>query len=672
MPSNHLIDQRPDSASSYGLEKDAHRRTMLQWERFVTGEATSSSQIGALLMSSWKRCAQSGVDPRGSSAPLHATGDDVQHLRWRHRELLRAASGLMGGLKDLLAGSRSMILLTTADGIVLDAAGHAQTMNHARDIHLVQGGDWRESAIGTNGIGTALATRAPAQIHAAEHFCEGIKGWSCAAAPINEPGLNKIMGVIDISGPPDSYQRNNLTLAVAAARQIEAVLAHSRTQERARLLEICLKRLSTADAAGLIALDRRGQLVHWSGRVPHALQLEGQLPSWDDGFSLEDWAQHLPAGISSEWLHPITADGQTIGAMVIVPQRGRQPGAPRALPSSVASEVDPKRSSFACLIGNCAPLAAAVHRGRQLVGKRVPVLIEGETGVGKELFARGMHGEESQAKPFITFNCGATPRELIAGELFGHVRGAFTGATQEGRPGRFELAHDGTLCLDEIGELPLDLQPVLLRALEEGVIYRLGESQPRRVDVRLIAMTNQNLLDEVAAGRFRRDLYYRIGVTRIRIPALRDRESDLEVLVQHFNATLSRRHGVPDRRFGASVLALLRSYSWPGNVRELRNLVESLLLMGEGPEVLREELPEEILGATPGATVAAAAVASTLDASERVAIQRALADSGKNLTQAARALGISRSTLYRKIARYQLEAPASGEDAPAQPARRRR
>ena len=160
-------------------------------------------------------------------------------------------------------------------------------------------------------------------------------------------------------------------------------------------------------------------------------------------------------------------------------------------------------------------------------------------------------------------------------ELFGYVRGAFTGAATEGRLGRFELAHGGTLCLDEIGELPLDLQPYLLRVLEEGIVYRVGDSEPRHVNVRLIAMTNRNLRDEVAAGRFRQDLYYRIGVTTVRIPPFRERTGDTDLLVPHFNELLSRRHDLTPKQFDAAVLEAFRHHDWPGNVRELRNVIEA-------------------------------------------------------------------------------------------------
>jgi DNA-binding NtrC family response regulator len=270
--------------------------------------------------------------------------------------------------------------------------------------------------------------------------------------------------------------------------------------------------------------------------------------------------------------------------------------------------------------------------------------------------------------PFITFNCAATSRELIGDELFGHVRGAFTGATTEGRAGRFELADGGTLCLDEVGDMPLALQPVLLRALEEGVIYRLGDSQPRHVNVRLLALTNRNLLEEVEAGRFRRDLYHRISVTRLRIPPLRERDSDIELLAERFNRQLAQRHGVPEKHFGPEVMALLKRYRWPGNVRELRNVIEGLVLTCAAAEVAIEDLPAEILEASSAAAATNAPTspiaheAASLDDFEHLAIKRALESSHGNLTQAARALGISRSTLYRKVQRYHLEAVIKPSD----------
>ena len=646
------------------------RQTMEAWERFVTGQEVVAGCVSKHVWSSWQRSRRHGVEPAKRLAPIAAAGDALDQLRLRNQVLLAAAKGLFMTTAHLLARSGSVMLLTDANGVVLETAGDHATIAAAREIQLVEGGNWNEGVIGTNGIGTALAMRSPAQVHTAEHFCAGIKLWVCAAAPIFMPGTDQILGVVDISCPPNSYQVNNLALAVASARQIEAVLAERISQEHRLLLEACLQMSGRADSQALVALDRNACLVHSSGSAPGLKLRQGaRVAGFEPGQCIEDWARRLPEDMRSEWLHPVTLNGAFIGGVLMVPRSSRPSNKPRSGEDVDAKVTDGKvvrthfgmsgqavdSGGFAKLIGNSKPLHAAIDRARQVCARRVPVLIQGETGVGKELFARAIHGDDEHSGPFVTFNCGATTKELIGSELFGHVRGAFTGATNEGRAGRFELAHGGTLCLDEIGELPLDLQPVLLRVLEEGVIYRLGDGKARHVNVRLLAMTNRDLLQEIEAGRFRRDLYHRINVTRVRVPPLREREHDIELLTDHFNLQLSLRHGVPVRQFGDEVRAIMRAYAWPGNVRELRNMVESLLLTSAHDCVQPHELPEELLVTAASLDVAPNdPQGSSLEEGERLAIARAIKESQGNLTQAARALGVSRSTLYRKVERYRL------------------
>ena len=453
--------------------------TMEAWERFLTGDGSVVVPSRNFVVASWLRSRQLGINPTGRSAPIVAAGGAMELLRARNAELLAAAAGVFAQLGEMFSGSRSMMLLTNPEGVILDVVGDPHTLDQGQDIHLKPGGDWREDTVGTNGIGTAIATGRPAQVHASEHFCEGIKAWTCAASPIFEPGTGAMLGVIDISGPPATYQRNNLSLAVSTARQIEMALADRAMNERMHLLEICLDRVSAADVAGMVAIDRRGRLVHSTGRVPSMVPIGQRVPGLDDGCAVEAWADRLPDGLRPEWFSPVRFDGRSIGALLVVPAHVRA-GAREAATAAGAAAAD---AAFNRIIGRSAVMLETVARARKLVGKQVPVLIHGETGVGKELFARAIHGEITERRPFVVFNCGAVARDLMAGELFGHVRGAFTGATSDGRPGRFELAHGGTLCLDEIGELPLELQPFLLRALEEGVIYRLGEGTPRPVNV---------------------------------------------------------------------------------------------------------------------------------------------------------------------------------------------
>lgn len=615
--------------------------TMLAWEHFLTGGPNAAVPAANFVVSSWRRSLQSGVDPAGRAAPLVARGHELDALRERHRDLILAASSVLAEAAELLSGSRSIMILTDPNGVVLDAVGDRRTLDQGQDIHLTLGGKWGEDVVGTNGIGTALATGRPAQVHAAEHFCEGIKSWTCAGAPIFEPGTTEILGVVDISGPPSTYQRNNLTLAVTTARQIEAALGERWARERMRLLEVCLKEISGSGAAGLMALDRVGRLVHATGRIPETIGIGERVPGLDRDVPVADWARRLPEGWQPEWLSAVSLDGQTIGAVLVIPR----PASTRTLVPG--TENDPKRSSFDHIIGRGPATAELIRRASQLVGRHVPVLIEGETGVGKELLARAIHDDADGRRPFIAFNCGAVSKELIASELFGHVPGAFTGATREGRPGRFELAHQGTLCLDEIGEMNLELQPVLLRVLEEGIVYRVGDTRPRPVRVRLIAITNRDLRADVEAGRFRRDLFYRISVTSLAVPPLRDRVEDIEPLMDHFNRLLSTRHHLPMRRFAHGVMDVLRRHHWSGNVRELRNLVERLLLTSHNERVGIDDLPPEMI-----TTVQPEPEPTSLDEAERRTILQALNHEHGNMAGAARRLGVSRSTIYRKMVRY--------------------
>jgi DNA-binding NtrC family response regulator len=294
----------------------------------------------------------------------------------------------------------------------------------------------------------------------------------------------------------------------------------------------------------------------------------------------------------------------------------------------------------------------------------LPVLLLGETGAGKEVVARSIHKAGPRAvAPFIAVNCGALTRELLASELFGYAEGAFTGARRGGFPGKFEQADGGTLFLDEIAEMPLDLQPHLLRVLQDGVVIRLGDTRERRIVVRIIAATNRDLQGEVAAGRFREDLYHRLCVTSLRQPALRDRPEDIAVIVDQMNVRFAAKYGCPPRTIAAEVLDVFRRYRWPGNVRELKNVFEAMFALSDGDLIDAAQLPPEMAAsavhaAWPASAAAQPIVSGRLDDLERHAVTSAIVRCKGNLSQAARSLGISRSTLYVKLAAIKQQ-PAS-------------
>jgi two-component system response regulator AtoC len=310
------------------------------------------------------------------------------------------------------------------------------------------------------------------------------------------------------------------------------------------------------------------------------------------------------------------------------------------------------------IVGHSAALQQALGLARKVARHPSTVLITGESGTGKELIAALIHQAGPRAdKPFVAVNCGAIPEHLLESELFGHARGAFTGAVDD-RRGLFEEADGGTLFLDEIGELPLALQVKLLRALQEEEIRAVGDNAPRRVDVRVITATARDLEAEVRAGRFRADLFYRVNVVRIQLPPLRDRREDIPDLVHHFIGVYNRKLGLSIRGVAPAAMRLLMEHGWPGNVRELENVVERAMVLTEGAQVDVDHLPSSV-----NQPDAAAADDGDLDLSvkrrtealERSLIERALRQTGGNRTRAARLLDLSHRALLYKIREYGLE-----------------
>jgi DNA-binding NtrC family response regulator len=343
--------------------------------------------------------------------------------------------------------------------------------------------------------------------------------------------------------------------------------------------------------------------------------------------------------------------------------------------------------TFKDLVSRSPDMARVIRLGERAAHSSIPVLIEGESGVGKELVARAIQGgSDRKGKPFVTVNCGALPANLVESILFGHEKGAFTGATEK-HTGKFQEANGGTLFLDEIGELPLDIQVKLLRALQEGEIDPVGARRPVRVDIRLISATNQNLIELVKRGRFREDLFYRLNVFPISIPPLRSRREDIADLARRFTARFAAEEGRNIRGLTAEALSLLASYPWPGNVRQLENAVFRAVVLADGDELTVAEFPQ-IAAHVDGFDVRVPPVPALapaepprereiirvetrdphvlpllssngemrkLDDLEKETIRFALTHYRGQMSEIARRLGIGRSTLYRKMKEYGLE-----------------
>lgn len=345
--------------------------------------------------------------------------------------------------------------------------------------------------------------------------------------------------------------------------------------------------------------------------------------------------------------------------------------------------LEEERTAGARLVGT----SPEMERTREIIRRAGPsearVLITGESGTGKELAASALHALSPRAGgPFIRVNSAAIPRDLVESEMFGHERGAFTGATER-RRGRFELAHQGTLFLDEVGDLDPEAQAKLLRALETGSIQRVGGSEPIQVDVRLIAATNQDLLTEVRAGRFREDLLFRLDVVPLRMPALRERISDISALLEHARERLRRQQGLSSPEWSPDAVQVLREHGWPGNVRELLNLVERVAILHPGSPV---EAPDVRALLLPGGRLAGSATGNDatdgrfrisdrrslrerLDAFERLQLEGAFEAAEGNVAEAARILQTDRANLYRRMRRLGIREEVDLEEGRSDPSR---
>jgi two-component system NtrC family response regulator len=317
-----------------------------------------------------------------------------------------------------------------------------------------------------------------------------------------------------------------------------------------------------------------------------------------------------------------------------------------------------RKFGFEAILGRSEALLAVLDQAARAAQSKATVLIRGETGTGKELLAKAIHANSSRKHlPFATINCGAIPRELLESELFGHVKGSFTGAIANKR-GRVEAADGGTVFLDEIGEMPLELQVKLLRLIQEGEIEKVGATAPAKVDVRIIAATHRNLLARVEDGAFREDLYYRLAVIPLDLPPLRDRSEDIPELVQHFFLKSRQKHGRADLAFPSSLLPHFKAYGWPGNVRELENVIERLVVLAAGNEIGLDDLPEPLRRQRPVTDVLPLELPAqgiSLEAVERDLILLALKRFHWNQTHAAKYLDISRKTLIYRMEKHGIQ-----------------
>ncbi len=627
------------------------------WQAFVEQRPHAAAEVRELIAESWRRSAAGGVPARGAWAPPAGDEQAIGALVRDHRELLTAAEHTWQLLSESLAASDNVFVVASPDGVILDVLGSEEFVAAAAQQHVGPGRDWSEAASGTNAIGTALVLDRPTIVRSTEHYCEAAKIWDCAASPIRDLTDGTLIGVLDVTSVGDLSDSHTLALAVTAAHQIEHTL---HAQELARSVQLLNWYRSEAprwhDRQALL-LDRKGRIVRSNEAAQDVIAanaltitMRGGKPDLDDAQParlVKTVPYHPPAELANDG----DASAWHGGVAIIesrVPAGGQGPAAGRADRARLHSAFERIATADPAMI-------ALMRQAERMARANSPILLNGETGSGKELFARAVHESSAVADhAFVAVNCGTLTRELAASELLGYEAGAFTGASAKGRRGKFEEADGGTLFLDEIGELPPDVQVHLLRVLQDNVVVRVGGNLERHVNVRIIAATHRDLERDAADGRFRSDLLFRLRVLSLNLPPLRERRADLGLLIARYLQRLQATYGLGAKTVSPDLLELLGRYSWPGNVRELHGLLESMYILSDRALLTPAELPDGFV--IDGGLAARSASPARLNDVERELIVREIARHRHNMSAVARQLGISRSTLYRKIKQYGIDA----------------
>jgi transcriptional regulator of acetoin/glycerol metabolism len=611
-------------------ERLGRARTVLE-RRLMTPVDLLSPDIAA----SWTRCLEHGLDPGQPPQINHLDEGELRRARDAAGVLRPLVLAEMETLYDQISGSNFMIAFALTNGIILDTIADRTFNPMARTTNIQPGGLWSELGCGTNALGSAAATQRAITVHGGEHFFSRYGKLTCTAAPVFGPD-GTVAGVLDASSNCSSRQQHTRALVSMAATQIENGLF--REHHRGAILVAFHNRAEYLHtlSAGLMALDAEGTVLNMNLRA--RLFLQG-LPT-ETGRRFRDvfrtgFADFIDTGRRDQRVRL----QDRVGSIFVASIETLQPLATTVATPARTARVPsaPAPASFVALD----PVVVKAMRDVEAAARRcLPILIRGETGTGKEQLARHAHASSGRRGAFVPVNCGALPESLIEAELFGHAEGAFTGARRGGAGGLVAQADHGTLFLDEIGDMPLPLQTVLLRLLDDWMVRPVGGGVARAVDVLLIAATNVDLVDHVAMGRFRADLYYRLDTIEAILPPLRER-SDFAAIVAHLLEAVS-----PGTEIEDAALPFLASRPWPGNIRELRNLLTRLTLTQE-----RGRLSLASIEACIGRAAPPAARLKDQTTERIVTVHK---DLGGNLSAAARRLGVSRNTVYRALARQKL------------------
>jgi transcriptional regulator of acetoin/glycerol metabolism len=633
----------------------------------------ATHDLDMLIEESKKRSSSYGLSetekPDFSTIPRN----EFSLLLEQNRILHTHALPVMETLHEQIINTHSMVILTDANGLIVHTLGDDDFLQKANRVALQLGTIWSEENKGTNAIGTAIVENRAMQIHAHQHFLHANHFLTCSAAPITDHHGN-VVGVLDVTGDQASFHKHTMALVRMSAQMIEnhlftaafqdAITLHFNT--RPEFIGTLMEGIASFSPAGnFLSANRSGLLqlgISLSALQAHTFSSLFGLPVsalYDHYRTANAGLLNLcmPSGVRvfgrAELHNQNTVFSRTAG---LARRDDANSAAVANSPRSVSQAVQHARrlSGLRYLNTGDPKVALMIDKVNKVLGRDIPILIMGETGTGKELLAQAIHNDSPRASgPFVAVNCASIPETLIESELFGYEDGAFTGARKKGAMGKILQGNGGTLFLDEIGDMPLSLQARLLRVLQERMVTPLGSSKSIPVNIELICATNRNLRELIAQGQFREDLYYRLNGLVVKIPALRER-NDIDTIVKKILTAEAPSDGYS---VAPEVMQMFALHNWPGNIRQLTSLLRTAIIMADDDHVIqRHHLSDDFLEDFENSAQLVPkdlqddgmSKTSNLQALEISIIQKTLESHGGNISAAAKALGVSRNTIYRK------------------------
>lgn len=599
-----------------------------------TADRAPTLPMPSVIVDSWRRSMQSyRLDPGSLQGPRILEANQLQEHRQRVEEFLRIAGDEMSRLHGRVSDADYCVMLTDTQGCTIDMRVESSIRGEYRRSGMDLGTCWSESEEGTTGVCSVLINQQPVTVHKNEHFRAAFIGITCSAAPIFSPS-GELLAVIDVSamGSPDDRRSQHLIreMLMQSAKEIENAFFMYSTQDLWVLRGHALPGYVDSQPELLFAWDSDGVIRAANPAAKRFLERKyGAVPpTIHEAFS----AVRLPSA-SDDSLHYLP--------FLDLHVRLKAPRRPTTISVPNRQDIDPR-------------MAQALQLAVRVKDRGLPVLIHGETGVGKEYFARQLHDTSLRRnKPFVAINCAAIPESLIESELFGYSAGAFTGASSKGMRGLLQQADGGTLFLDEIGDMPLSLQTRLLRVLSEGEVAPLGSARRESVDIQVVCASHRDLASLVAAGTFREDLYFRLNGARFDLPPLRERSDKLSLITKLLEEE-AERSGI-HYALSDAALEMLLNYTWPGNVRQLHHVLRYACAIASEPLIGVADLPASL-----GVSAPSLAQETISGSPERQILIDALIRNRWKPVLAAQDLGISRATLYRRVNQHGIKMPGKG------------